>query len=65
MNFFKGRFCEFVFGSILAMASFAGAPMRPEQVEELMCAMSRPKIARTLQDESGSGDDIIKRLLGR
>ena len=63
MVLFKGRFCKLVFCSILAVASFGGAPMRPEEIEELMHAMNQPKIAHTLPDDSESGDDKIKRLL--
>jgi hypothetical protein len=46
------------------MASLGGANMRPEQIEELMYTMNQPKIAHTLPDESDSGDDLIRRLLG-
>ena len=63
MALFKGRFCKLVFCSMLAVASFGGAPMRPEEIEELMYAMNQPKIAHTLPDDSESGDDKIKRLL--
>jgi hypothetical protein len=35
-----------LFGLSLAFASMAGAPLRIEQVNELMRAMTRPKITR-------------------
>jgi hypothetical protein len=35
-----------LFGLSLAFASLAGAPLRIEQVNELMRAMHRPRIAR-------------------
>ena len=62
---FKGRFCRFVFCTILAAASIAGAPLRPEEVEELMHAMNQPKVAHTLPDDAEDGDDPIGKLLGQ
>ena len=56
MNF-KNRCCRLLFSTILAAASFVGAPMRPEEVDELMQRMNRPKLAHTLPDESHKGDD--------
>lgn len=35
------------FGLSLAFASLAGAPLRIEQVNELMRAMNQPKVTRT------------------
>jgi hypothetical protein len=37
---------QLLFGLSLAFASLAGAPLRIEQVNELMRAMNRPQIAR-------------------
>jgi len=37
---------QLLFGISLAFASLAGAPLRIEQVNELMRAMNRPKITR-------------------
>jgi hypothetical protein len=37
---------QLLFGLSLAFASLAGAPLRIEQVNELMRAMNRPKITR-------------------
>lgn len=53
----KNRCCRIVLCAILAAASFVGAPMRPDEVEELMRRMNRPKLAHTLPDESHKGDD--------
>jgi hypothetical protein len=64
MRPFKGRFCKFVFCAMLGVASIGGAPLRPEEVEELMCIMNQPKIAHTLPDEAENGDDLVKKLLG-
>ena len=48
----------------LLAASFGGAPMRPEEIEELMHCMNQQKIAYTIPEESENGDDTIKELLG-
>jgi len=42
---------------VLGMGSLIGAPMRPEEIEDLMHAMNQPKVARVLPDESDHGDD--------
>jgi hypothetical protein len=60
---FRGRFCEFVFCAILAVASIGGAPLRPEEVEELMHRMNQPKIAHMLPDAADRGDDLLKKLI--
>jgi hypothetical protein len=36
----------------LEFGSFAGLPMRPEQIEELMRMLNQPKLAHVLPDES-------------
>jgi hypothetical protein len=59
---FKGRFARAAFCAILAIASIGGAPMRPEEVEELMYSMTQPKIAHTLPDDTENGDDLLRRL---
>jgi hypothetical protein len=61
----RNRFCKFVFRTMLAAASVGGAPLRPDEVEELMHTMNQPKIAHTLPDDAENGDDPIKKLLGR
>jgi hypothetical protein len=60
----KGRFCKFVFCTMLAAASIGGAPMRAEDVEEMMHAMNEPRVAHTLPDGAENGDDPITKLLG-
>lgn len=47
---------------VLFMAAFHGQKMRPDEVEELMRAMSQPKIAHTLRMEEGD-DDPFKRMM--
>ena len=63
MNF-RGRFGKAMFCGILAVAAFGGAPMRPEEVEELMYAVNQPKIAHTLPEGAETGDDLLRKLLG-
>jgi hypothetical protein len=48
----------------LLVGSLIGAPMRPEEIEELLQSMNQQKIAYTIPDESENGDDTIRRLLG-
>jgi hypothetical protein len=48
----------------LLVGSLIGAPMRPEEIEELMQSVNQQKIAYTIPDESENGDDTIRRLLG-
>ena len=62
---FRRRLCRFVFCSVLAFASIGGAPMRPEEVEDLMRTMNQPKIAHSLRDETDDGEDLIKNLRHR
>lgn len=59
----KNRFCKAVFCAILAFAAFGGTPMSPEEIEELMATMNRPKIAHTLPESTDNGDDLIRKLL--
>jgi hypothetical protein len=44
----------------LLAGSLGGAPMRPEEIEELMHTMNQPKIAYTIRAESENGDDPAK-----
>jgi hypothetical protein len=41
------------------MGAFIGAPMRPEQIEELMHSMKQQKIACTVSQEGENCDDTI------
>lgn len=33
-----------------------GAPMRPDEIEELLHRMNQPKVAHTLREEDDTGD---------
>jgi hypothetical protein len=46
----------------LLMGSVMGAPMRPEQIEELMQSMHRQEIGYSISAEKENGDDTIKDL---
>ncbi len=59
----KSRFRKLVFCALLGLASIFGAPLRPEEVEELMKRMNQPKIAHTLPDDTENGDDPIKKAI--
>ena len=55
---FRGLFICLVLCAALSM----GAPMRPDEIEELMSALNQPKIAHTLREESDDGDKLIKQF---
>ena len=44
---------------VLEMGVLSGAPMRPEEIEEMMHQMNQPKLAHVLptEDEDGDGHD--------
>ena len=44
----------------LLVASMGGAPMRPEEIEELMHTMNKSRIAYTIRGEGKKGDDITR-----
>jgi len=62
MRLFKARLARLAFCAILAAASIGGAPMRPEEIEELMYSTSRPNVARTPRHDSAAGDNLIRKL---
>jgi hypothetical protein len=41
--------------AMLEFAALTGMPMRPEQIEELMQTMNRPKLAHEMPEESTKG----------
>ncbi len=47
---------------ILCGALSMGVQMRPDEIEELMSALNRPKVARTLPDESDDGDKLLQQF---
>ena len=46
----------------LLLGAFIGAPMRPEDVEDLMHTMNEQKIAFVLSEEKETGDEPLPRL---
>jgi len=40
----------------LEVAAFFGVPMRPEEIEELLGRLSRPKLAHTIPDGKEDGE---------
>jgi hypothetical protein len=51
----KQKIRNVVLSISLAIAVIAGAPMRPEEIEELLLQMNQPKIAHTLPETSDDG----------
>jgi hypothetical protein len=47
----------FVLCVALEMGVLAGVPMRPDEIQELMNQMNRPKLAHALPSENDAGDD--------
>jgi hypothetical protein len=41
----------------LELGVLSGAPMRPDEIEELMHQMNQPKMAHVLKSEDDEGDD--------
>jgi len=60
----KAQLRQAVFCAGLALASMMGASMRPDEIEELMASMNRPRLERTIPEASDSGEDLIRKLLG-
>jgi hypothetical protein len=60
---FQRQLSKAVFCLGLGLAALGGAPMCPEEIEELMHSMNRPKIAHVLPDDRETGDDLIRKLL--
>jgi hypothetical protein len=50
-----GRMGRLLFCVMLELAALGGAPLRPEQIVELMQTLHKPKVAHVLplEDESG------------
>jgi hypothetical protein len=55
----KRKLREALLCMVLGWGSLHGAPMRSEEIEELMHLMNQPKLAHTLPEESDTGDDPI------
>jgi hypothetical protein len=47
----RSKFRELLLCLTLLVGAFGGVPMRPEEIEELMGSMSRPKIEYTIPDQ--------------
>ena len=54
----KFRACVFCFG--LAWASALGAPMRPDEIEELLAAMHQTRLEYTIPQEEDTREDLMR-----
>jgi hypothetical protein len=52
----KRKIMKLLFIGFLAIALLGGAPMRPDEIEELLCQMNQPKVAHTLREGKEHGD---------
>ena len=52
----KARLRTVLCCSVLQIGALLGAPMRPEQIQELMRSLNAPKVAHTIRREKPSGD---------
>ena len=46
--------------AVLEIGALFGIPMRPEQIQELMHAMNKPKVAQTNPERAAAGDESQK-----
>lgn len=46
----------------LLLGAFAGMPMRPEEIEELMHSANQQKMVVTINDDSKNGDEPYRNL---
>ena len=53
----KKRLRALLVCTLLQVGVFHGAPMRPEQIEELMQQLNQAKLAHLLPSENDEGDD--------
>jgi hypothetical protein len=59
---FKQRLGKVFLCVVLGFAAFGGAYMRPDEIEDLMVAMNRSKIAHTLPENMDNGDSLLREL---
>jgi hypothetical protein len=62
---FRGRLSKGLFCLILCAASIGGAPMCPEEIEELMSSMNLPKIEYQIPNGQENGEELLRKLLSR
>jgi hypothetical protein len=60
---FRDKVRKAAFCLLLAGAAFGGAPMCPEEIDDLMATMNQPKVAHQLPEDRETGDGLIRRLL--
>jgi hypothetical protein len=53
----KKRLRTLLVCALLQVGALQGAPMRPEQIEELMQQLNQAKLAHLLPSENDNGDD--------
>jgi hypothetical protein len=63
LNWLRARVGKSVFCLVPRLAAFGGAPVRPEEIEELSSCMNQAEVAYTLPQEHDR-DDPIEELLG-
>ena len=56
LNWMRKRLGKTVLCLGLGLAAFGGAPLRPEEIEELLQCMNQPKVAHTISQEDDEGD---------
>ncbi len=44
---------------LISLGLLAGAPMRPEEIEEMLYRFSQPKVAHVLRQEDEDGEDAL------
>jgi hypothetical protein len=51
-------------GIVLSGGSILGVPMRPEEIEDLVCCMNKPNVEVTVDEETAE-DELIRQILGQ
>jgi len=57
--YIRNRPAKALFCGILATAAFGGTFLRPDEIEDLMDCMNRPKIAHVLKEEKEDDEKLI------
>ena len=53
----KQKLRNLLFIALVGVAILGNAPMRPEEIEDLLRQMNQPKVAHTLSERNDDGDD--------
>jgi hypothetical protein len=55
----QGKFRKVLLCGVLELGALMGAPMRPEEIEELLSSMNQPKLEQTRPEENDTGLELL------